>query len=94
MRKQLDVVLVLVDNGYGAFDELGFGSQSRLPPVSTLSLNVIRNNRGMMHDKFRNHLVPSWLHELIGLTEHRIERLLHRSLKVIVLHHAVHCHVG
>ena len=55
---------------------------------------MIRNDWGMMHDKFSDHLIPARFHELISLAQHRIERLLHGSLKVVRLHHAVHGEVG
>jgi hypothetical protein len=47
-----------------------------------------------MHDKLGNQLIPAWLHELIGLSQHRIEGLLHCPLKVGLLNHAVHGQVG
>lgn len=43
-----------------------------------------------MHDELGDHLVPARFDEFVGLAKHGIERLLHGSLHVIRLHHAVH----
>jgi len=89
VRQQFDVVLILIDDGDGTFDEFRFRSKSGSPTVTTFTFSIIRYDGWMMHDKFSEHLVLPRLGILICLTKHGIERFLHRTLQMCLLYHAI-----